>query len=338
MIYSRSEIAGFIKSVLGDEGDYKLSPLVATGNMTARLEDGGEATLLSLVRGQEEYAIKMKSRLFEDNVLKAMNYYDDSSLEQGFSKGKYVFYIRDAFNREEKIYSALSAFGEYLPRIYGAQSDDYRSIILMEKLKISRAVKALEVITFLTRLHKFCTSEKRARELGANIPTKEDYLKAQDLSISLISNVSKAYANFPSRILNLALDGVKKYGELYDRVISFPRALCHGDCTAYNMTTEPILKVYDFELSTFNNPEFDLISYLVHYPTPLKESDVDEFLGCYYGEKDYLATKKEVLKLNLLVYFVTRFHAMMMIAKTLDMPYMEISIKNYIFLFDYFGF
>lgn len=337
MIYSNQEIESFIKDSLGVCEAVTITPLKATGNMTARLEDGGEVTLLNVLAGEKEYALKIKSTAFENNVGDAMNYYASKDFEESFLKGKYVFYIRSNYNRESKVYSALSQVKEYLPKVYGAQNDSYRSLILLEKLDISREPKDIELADFLRKLHSLYIDEKEVEKLGANVHTKEDYTRATALSLKLLDSIERVYPDFPKEILTLAGNVINNYAKVFDKMISYPRCLCHGDCTINNMTTTPSLKLYDLELSTYNNAEFDLVSYLVHYPTLLNKGVIVKFLSRYYDDDNFMANKKEVLSLNLLIYFVTRFHAMMMIAKKLDMPYMETSIKNYIYLFRFFN-
>ena len=338
MIYSKGEILNFIKNTLGcKDEDITIAPLKASGNMTAKIEDGGEATLLEVVVRGKEYVLKMKSTAFENSVGIAMNYYDSEDFLESFNRGKYIFYIRNNYDRESKVYSAFSEIKEYLPKVYGAQSDDYRSILLIEKVEISRFPKNKELALVLKKLHAVYSTEEGAKKIGANLHEREDYLKATHLSRALLESIGKVYPTFPGKILDTARGVVEDYGALYDKMTNYRRVVCHGDCTINNMTTAPTLKLYDLELSTYNNPEFDLVSYLVHYPTKISKKEVEEFLFCYYGDEDYMSSKKEVLSLNLIIYFVTRFHAMMMISKKVDMPYMPTSIDNFIYLFQLFG-
>ena len=63
----------------------------------------------------------------------------------------------------------------------------------------------------------------------------------------------------------------------------------------------------------------DIISFLVHFHKPINNQTIERFLTLYYKGKP---TKKEreSLSLNTLIYFTTRFHAMMLICKTDDKP------------------
>ena len=337
MIYSREEIKDFIRNALHTRGEVSLERLKASGNMTARLEDGGEETLLKASVDGKDYVVKMKSKFFETNVGRVMNYFDSSAFTESYEKGKYIFYIRDNVAREIKVYPAFYSIRESLPIIYGAQNEENRSIVLMEKLAISREPKNVELGALLKKMHSLYTKEEDAVRLGVNVHGKEDYLSAKGLSLKLIDSVESVYNDFPKSILIKARKLVEEYGKTYEKMTSYPRCVCHGDLTINNMTTAQGVKLYDLELATYNNPEFDLVSYLTHYPTLLSEDDIKEFLCAYYGSESEIKNKKEVLKLNVLLYFVTRFSAMMMISRRLDMPYMETSIKNYIYLFDYLG-
>lgn len=337
MIYSKDEIKDFIKRVLNTRSEVTLERLKATGNMTARLEDGGEETLLKAVVEGREYVVKMKSRQFESNVGDAMNYFGSEEFFKHYKKGKYIFYIRDSVVREQKMYSAFSVVKESLPKIYGAQSDKTRSIVIMEKLEISREPKDEELAELLKKIHGEYPRLEDAVKVGANVHVKEDYLQAKELSLALIESVKKVFPAFPNELLIKARKLAEDYGKTYEKMASFGRCVCHGDLTINNMTTTPSIKLYDWELSTYNNPEFDLVSYLVHYPTLLTDGEINRFLLAYYGDKETLENKKEALNFNVLLYFVTRFSAMMMISRKLDMPYMDTSIANYVYLASYLG-
>lgn len=336
MIYEREELQNFIKGVLGD-GEIIFKPLHATGNMTARLEDGGAETLICVEHAGKEYVVKMKSVGFDKNVCDAMNYFDDDSFVEIFEKGKYIFYIRDSYDREQKIYSALKDYEQYFPKIYGASSDERRSVIIMEKLEVDRTPPK-DLPKVMSKIHSFCTSERVARELGANVHEKSDYENATELSLELLKNVGRARKDFPEYILEKAREFVLNYRDNYEKMLSFGRCLCHGDLTINNLTSATGTRLYDLELATFNNVEFDLVSYLVHYPTELNEEIVYDFLSSYYKESGFsLKERESAIKFNLLLYLTTRFHAMMLISLKLDMPYMVTSIKNYIFLFNLFN-
>lgn len=337
MIYTPDEIKSFIAKSLGSS-NVELLPLKATGNMTARIEDGGSDTLLTAAVYGKEYVVKIKSKAFDDNVCGAMNYLDSEDFKGYFQKGKAIFYIRDSYNREQRAYELLSDFSDYFPKIYGASSDGTRSIILMDKLTIDRTPKDRELAEIIYKIHSTFNSEATMREWSINIHTATDYISATALSNALLDGVELKYPTFPKKILGRAREFVSHYQENHEKMLSFGRCLCHGDLTINNLSTARGVKLYDLELATFNNPEFDLISYLVHYPTALDSEVVEEFLSAYYAQSaTTIKEKEDVLKHNLLIYFTTRFHAMMMITLRLNMPYMETSIKNYIFLFNYFA-
>lgn len=338
MIYLKSEIIKFISTTLNvEESKIALTTLEADGNMTAKLEDGGSESLINVVAGEKEYVVKTKSNAFGKNVCDAMNYLKEQSFLEKFKKGYAIFYIRDNYNREEKVYKLIEKFSNYLPKIYGATSDSERSLILMEKLNICREVDIEKTANFLREFHSEFNGKKDiAVENGINIHTKLDYSSAKELSLTLLNYVEKAHPSFPKYIIEISKKFVKNFEENFEKIAKYSQTICHGDFTSNNVTfTGNAIKVYDFELATYQNPEFDIISFFVHYPKPITNQTISEFLKLYYNRKP---TKKEreSLSLNTLIYFTTRFHAMMLICKNVSMPYMETSIKNYISVFDYF--
>ena len=337
MIYSKNEIINFITTTLNvDASKISLTTLNADGNMTAKLEEGGSDSLILVKVDSKEYVLKTKSNAFGKNVCDAMNYLQESSFIEKFKKGYAIFYIRDNYNREEKVYKIIEKFSMYTPKLFGAISDNNRSIILMEKLDICRDVDLEKASSFLRKFHsEFNNKKDLAIENGINIHTKEDYSNAKDLSLTLIDYVEKAYPSFPRYIVETCRKFVKNFEQNFEKIAKYSQTICHGDFTSNNTSYGNSFKVYDFELATYQNPEFDIISFLVHYPNLVNNQTIERFLTLYYKGKP---TKKEreSLSLNTLIYFTTRFHAMMLICKNVSMEYMETSIKNYISVFDYF--
>ncbi|MBO5776765.1 MAG: hypothetical protein J6R35_05275 [Clostridia bacterium] len=340
MIYTHEEIKSFIANCLSvPQEDIVFKSAQATCSMTARLEDGGSDTLLGIECGGKEYIVKIKSTAFDDNVCDAMNYLDLKEFNEYFSRGKNLFYIRDSYNREAKMYRAFGSIKDYFPKIYGSASDASRSILLMEKLKIERTPNDKEAAAFLIKLHSLYNRIEDAQALGANVHTAEDYVAATDISLKLIDYIELAYPDFPKAIIKAAQEFVYNYQSNFNKMTTYPRTLCHVDFTINNTTTAEGFKAYDLELATYNNGEFDLISYLYHYPIVLNDSCTNELLNAYYlGKNSTLSDNLEVVKLNVVLYFCTRFHAMMLIAKKLPMPYMGVSIENAKYLFNRFVF
>lgn len=349
MIYSKEELKQMIAAKLKlCESSLESVPINIKNSMTSKLEDDNSDSIFRFFNKDSGIYLvaKVKTNAFIDNVGLAMNYYKDAKFAEEYARGNSIFYTRECFRREKYVYEQIdSSFAKYVPQYYGSIESGNNCVYIIEYLDICQQAVDLEAAAvFIAKLHvKYLNSMEDAIKMHINIHTKYDYTNAKNLSMMLLHNVESLYPDFSRKALIDLRTFVLAFEENFDKLSSERRTICHGDFCVKNMTFLPIgIKVYDWELSTFNNPEFDLSAFLVHYPTCLNEKIVSSFMDSYLKCYNSLTVNKisaiklrEMLRFNVYIYMTTRFNAMMNICQFVSMPYMKESIYNWQFLYNY---
>ena len=279
------EIANFFKQ---DIADFEFRSLTISSSMTSNIEDGLDGSIFRLhdKSKNRDFIVKMKSQSFVNNVGQAMNYTCNTVFEKDYEKGYGMFYIRDSYIREKFMYGMLSdSLRKYLPTYYGTiELPDETCLHLIELLEMNKQpIKLSYVVDFLVDLH--CTywqQEDCIKEMNANIPTLEDYVNAIPITEQLLKNISVLYDFFEPETLEILRRFAHNPQYLYKSLCDFPQTLCQGDFNMRNITFYPnCIKSYDWELATYNNPTFDIVSFLVDYPTQLNQDICDEIFDTY---------------------------------------------------------
>lgn len=348
MIEDKNSLRLGAAKLLGLEaGRLIFEPLKVIGSMSGKIEDGFDGSLFCLRDSVTDtsYVVKMKSASFTENVGAAMAPEGYPGFEEAFKRGWGVFYIRDSYKREMGVYSGLEpGLKRYIPKYYGSVLSGDTAAHVMEKLEIVQCPVNIDAAArFIAKLHaKYLNDLASAKRLGANIPVLSDYENAREMSHMLLEGAAKIYPSFTADIVRVmhgfACDAENNYRLLND----FDRTLCQGDYCVKNMSfIRGGAVIYDWELATYNSPQFDLASFLVHYPDRIDESIINGFLNTYKRESECLgntqgAMFEDGLRFNIMLYMATRFHAMMNISAKVDMPYMPTSVGNWLYLFKYF--
>lgn len=346
---TKAELIRHVANFFGtSENMVEVQPLEVKNSMSSQIEDGLDGSIFRLYLKEENRSVivKMKNKSFINNVGETMNYFSSQSFRESYAKGFGLFYTRNCFCREKFVYALLDEnLKRFVPRYFGSidVSED-ECLHLLEDLQINQyPVNVDHLVDFLSALHlTYWNNSSVTEKMMINSPTVEDYKNGSAISHVLFENVRKLYPTFPSDILeeleSFSSDGDKMFKELN----FFPRTLCHGDFAVKNLTfLENQAVVYDWELATFNNPEFDLVSLLVFYPDKLDDELIESVCNRYY---DKIKSKKvlhydtnSALLFNTKLLMGSRFHAMMNIAMKVNMPFMELAIQNWICLFRHFS-
>lgn len=330
-----------------DDASVCFLPMNISGSMSSKIEDGLDESIfrLKFLNTGKTVIAKLKNNSFIANVGETMNVFESETFREKYAKGYGLFYTRDCYRREKYVYSLLDAsLHQYLPKYYGSIDVGKKECLhLMEDLEICHSpIDKKQIIDFLSDLHiRYMSDSISAIKMCINIPTIEDYENGISISHELFGNIRKLYPDFPEKILK---ELVFFYGNpegMFTELHSFPLTVCHGDFAVKNLTfLRNRLSVYDWELATFNNPEFDLVSFLIFYPDALDDKTVNGIIDGYCnrilqkrGMKAFDYNVKNAIGFNVKLLMCSRFHAMMNIATRVDMPFMRTSIKNWLFLY-----
>lgn len=349
---TKKELISVIAQYFGkDEELLRLLPINVSGSMSCQIEEGLDGSIfrLQFTDSGKTIIVKMKNNSFIANVGETMNYTNSQKFRNNYLNGYGLFYTRDCFCREKYIYTLLDkSLIRYVPKYYGSiDVSDQECLHLMEDIDIiQNPVNNDYVSDFLSDLHSVYYNDfSSAKSMIVNMPMVEDYRQGVLLSRDLFDNIKNIYLDFPRDILESIRLFYEAPNQMYKQLLSFPRTICHGDFAIRNISfLKNQLAVYDWELSTFNNPEFDLVSFLTFYPDDLTEAIVDSVLKGYYEKmkKKRCVTRieydvKKALLFNTLLLMCTRFHAMMNISMRVNMPFMNKAIGNWLFLYIFFA-
>jgi len=338
----RNAAADFLKIAVSD---FVVESVKLEGSMVSRIENdsGSIFSIKSHVTGKELIA-KMRSPGYMVKVGRIVNYFEDPFFNEPYERGCNIFGMEKSHYREKYVYSLLQESLQHnCPFYYGSTTIADGCIHFIEKLKINQSNVNLNSVTeFVAQLHStYLHDYNGARKMCAYLPVKKDHALAKDVVNMLMDNVEALYPDFPKDALYTLRSYIASFETTFDRWSKGERTLCHGDYSVKNMSFENGFKIYDWECTTYRNPEFDIITFLVHYPTLLNEKIVEQFLDLYYEHRKQLGSCPDVakfkifLKENLLIFMTTRLNALMSICMRLDMPYMPESIANWIFLYKY---
>ncbi|MGN1042774.1 MAG: phosphotransferase [Christensenellales bacterium] len=325
----------------------QLQPLEVRESMSSHIEDGPEGSIFrfKLIADGRTVVVKMKNNSFINNVGETMNYYGSDSFREYYKNGYGLFYTRNSFCREKYIYTYLDeSLRQFIPHYYGTVDvSEQECLHIMEDIPIKQyPVDLNNIVSFLVALHvKYMGDTLAARQMKVNIPDINDYKYGKDLSMILFDNIQKLHPTFPIEII----EDLKRFAcdshSVFEQLHTYPRTVCHGDFSIKNLTfLQNRVVVYDWELSTYNNPEFDLISLMVFYPDKLDDRLVCTIVNRYYRELrqkiDLRYDTNAALFFNIKLLMVSRFHAMMNIAMRVAMPFMNTAVYNWIYLYNYF--
>lgn len=343
MIADKSSLLNVVADVLSLPSDrLSFCPLSVADSMSGAIEEGFDGSIFCLKTDSgKRYVAKRKCLSFIERVGESMNPFASPEFRAIYRKAYGVFYIRESHLREHYIYDGIDpSLRPCLPLYYGSYKSPAECVHVMEYLPILRDKIDLKgAAAFLARLHAvYAGREKAARDLHANIPTPSDYTAARPLSAMLYDNIQRLYPDFPQEILKDMRAFSDDANAMACGLNTWQRTLCQGDFCVKNMTFLPRgIRVYDWELATFNHPAFDLISFLVHYPVPIDDRLIEDWIGSYRNAASTCERLEPLsdkcLAFNVRLYMATRFHAMMNICRSVDMPYMPVSIANWLKLY-----
>lgn len=350
MTISEEQSIDFLAQTLDKDKNKLVKIINATkDSLVSKLQNDKEnnETLLTFedTVTQKRYFIKTKSRSFKANGGKLMNIHSSPDFEKAYSKGWPIFYIRNHLEREALIYKKIDeSLKPYLPILYGSAIIRNGSVMILEHININQENINLKSITnFLSILHsKYYLHADKAKEMKINMHTLKDYKNAQPLLCIMQDLIKNEYPIFKNVIEKDLSEFLANFENNYKKAFRDNLTIAHGDFSIKNLSFTDRLYVYDWELSTYNNPEFDLITFFVHYPQPLTKEIITTFISDYHKACNELGVIKkgidnltEYLKINLKLFFVIRFSSILLICKSIKMDYLNSMIQNWLFMYDF---
>jgi hypothetical protein len=336
--YSENEIKNHIGDIFGVAtesvellGSSFIDSMVNTDNV------------LSYRIGSQAVICKMKSTNISSNLGAIIKQFiNDDGFMSAWGKSP-VFSLDDSGLREIQIYKSVDEHIKgFMPNYYGGVCDINRNMMFIENVGVFEENDTARIMDFLSTLHMtYYGKSEYSEKAGAGSYSVVDFNNERSKLSMMLESVAKNYKSFPVSIVEDFRGYLNDLDCIYSKVLKYGKTLCHGDFSTKNMKkSNGKLKVYDWELSVYFVPEFDLITYLVNSTDRIEDSYIEKTLVQYFNLVNFRNNKDEFyecIKLTSIFFFLERFIGVMILNLAKKLPYMQIAIDNYIAINNFIG-
>jgi len=229
--------------------------------------------------------LKVSNRELEETGLKVARLTGEDRLPGLYESQSHIFCLEDSHLREISIYrNAPDELLRFCPVIYGTMVDHSKEIyaVLMEDLTGSdyydsifhiqswndQAIKT--VLRDMAAMHSLYFNRYHA--LGHMDIQKMDMdfvCSGSALMEELTHFNAQRYPDLvPDGVMGKYVDFMENLDMQVDKMLSFPLTLTHNDFNPRNLclrtgSASPVTVLYDWELALFQNPQHDLIEFMV---------------------------------------------------------------------------
>ncbi len=297
--------------------------------------------------------LKASNRELEETGLKVARLTGEDRLPGLYESQGHIFGFENSHLREINIYrNARPELLRFCPAIYGTMINHQREIyaVLMEDLTGNNYYDSI------FRIHSWDDQATRTvlRDMAAMHALYLD--RYEGLDRMNIQRVDKEFVNSATALMeelthfnarrypDLIPDGVLKAYRHFlrdmdsqvDRMLSFPMTLTHNDFNPRNLCirtgeVSPATVLYDWELALFQNPQHDLIEFLVFVmrdKSPRKDylRYADFYIQCLEKELSASIDRThfvEVLDINALFFALVRMNIYLLGHNILKLEFLE---------------
>jgi NADP-dependent 3-hydroxy-3-methylglutaryl-CoA reductase len=265
-----------------------------------------------------------------------------------------IFGFENSHLREIGFYRhAGEAMLKYCPAVYGTRIEKEREIfaVMMEDLAACSHLDTVNdpsqwddasvraVLTDLAGMHAAYLGrvESVPEPIHALVMDRESLLGARDLLLELTSYNS---SRFPNIVTAGSAADIRRFLDGFDEALAAmergPRTLTHNDFNTRNICLRPEgpgprLAVYDWELPCIQNPQRDLIEFLVYALPAGATMDLFEGYAAFYRECLERVSGwalpagefKTLLVYNALILAVRRFNLYLLAHNVMQFSFME---------------
>jgi hydroxymethylglutaryl-CoA reductase (NADPH) len=243
----------------------------------------------------------------------------------------------------------------YCPKIYGTMIDLKRNIfsILMEDLSEMSHLDTvndvtawsesdiIDVVNDMAGMHSIYLDrfEDVPKDMHINLLTPESAGSTSEFLIDLTQYNHRRYPDMITRDMELLFTDVLREAPSFAKQMNeFPSTLTHNDFNSRNLCLRPSrikgmprLILYDWELSAFQNPQTDLLEFLI-YTLPngtgmsVYDSFTDKYIDClsmHTGKVFDRKTFMRVMYLNAVKMAAIRFNLYLLAHNVAHFPFLE---------------
>jgi NADP-dependent 3-hydroxy-3-methylglutaryl-CoA reductase len=267
-----------------------------------------------------------------------------------------IFGFEKSQERETVFYrKAKPEILKYCPEIYGTMMDLGRNIfaVLMEDLSCMSHLDTvndiskwsekdmLDVIGDMAAMHGIYLDRygEVPKEMKINLITPEDAANASEFLIDLTQYNHRRYPGMISREMEqFYIETLRNASAFISEMDAFPRTVTHNDFNSRNLCLRPSeekgkprLILYDWELSAYQNPQTDLLEFLIYtLPAGTDIAAFDRFSDYYIdsfskhtGRSFDRKTFLHIMYLNAVKMAVIRFNLYLLAHNVAHFPFLE---------------
>ncbi len=323
---------------------YKIDNISSISNLVATKRIGIYCLNIFFEDGYCEKAIlKVKSRDILRNGINLLGK-NNLKLKIGLIINHKVFSYDNSCKREIKIYNniddtlkhnVIKYYGNYI----NSNDNSYNLIFKYydfkkQDLTVDITKKILESII---EFHVFYYNKsEEIKKLELNNYNDKDYKKSiKNIKMMFNSNYKENIKYFGEKRSNKILEFIENIDK-YISKYSFHKTFTHNDFSTRNMfySSNEVL-FFDFELACYQNPEHDLVEFLIYELENFTKDEVIELINFYKKELLYKVNAeindedyKELLLFNTYEFIVNRLSLLRMASKTINIDFVEKLLIN----------
>lgn len=252
------------------------------------------------------------------------------------TKNHKIFGYNHSYIREIKFYKNVkNSLKNYLIHIDGCYCNNIldKYFIAMDNIANHQPIAPKDykkILEIITEFHKtYYNQYSSIKKLSLNHYTESDYKKCKKAMLTLFNELdnNKYFDNNKILKINNFINNIdKEY-----RQVLFHQTLTHNDFSPRNIFLDKEqIYIYDWELACYQNPEHDLIEFLVFVLDKLDDNEVKDLISYFKSlllEKINVQinqnTYKKIIEFNVLEYVVNRLSLLRMANHKLNLKFID---------------
>ena len=255
-----------------------------------------------------------------------------------------IFSYDNSCVREITVYNNIDeTLKKYIRKYYGYYTDKKTKTLNLilkyennDEYKVDYE-KAKKIFDIIIRFHTFYYNKTdEAEKLKLNIYSENNYKKAKKCLKELYNKRHKEnikyYGEDRDTKINSFIDSIEEYVKKY----SYHRTFTHNDFSTRNIfyNNNEIL-FYDFELACYQNPEHDLIEFLIYELENFNNNEITEIIK-YYKDSLFKSINiqidddeyKKILIYNIYEFIINRLSLLRIVGETIKIDFIKKILIN----------
>ncbi len=293
--------------------------------------------------GKMPVICKYKSKNIIINGAMLLNYNNDPRFYVHVMRSRKVLGFDSSYFREIVFYQNIDdSLKKHLVEIYGSCRDDRKSLYVTAMREMANTVPLsrdviYRIIDAITDFHAFYYNDHSVvKRLELNEYTTKDYKISKPLLRMVFHGLDEGSRGIFSEENYLKLTHFIENIDDFHSGLPCHNTLTHNDFSPRNIFwTEDSVHIYDWELACYQNPEHDLVEFIIMIMSSLSDAEVLEWMQCF---KRLLAQKadvrisdeeyRKIIEFNIMEYCVNRMSVLRAANRRLKLEFIDSMAVN----------